>query len=65
MPKRYKVRELIKLVEDDGWVFDRQKGSHRQYIHPTKPGVVTISGKPGEQLPIGTTLNILRQAGLR
>jgi predicted RNA binding protein YcfA (HicA-like mRNA interferase family) len=31
-----KWKELIEIVEDDGWIFVRQKGSHRQYKHPTK-----------------------------
>ena len=47
------VREMIKKVEDDGWVQVRQRGSHRQYKHPAKPGVVTISGGAGEDLPVG------------
>lgn len=59
-----KVREVIKLLEVDGWRLDRQRGSHRQYRHPTKPGTVTIAGKPGEDLRAGTLASILRQAGL-
>lgn len=38
------VREAIHLIEEDGWVLVRQKGSHRQYHHPAKPGTVTIAG---------------------
>ena len=60
-----KVREAIRIVERDGWRFDRMKGSHRQFTHPVKPGIVTISGHPGEDVPKGTWGNILRQAGLR
>ena len=41
-----KVRDAIRLVEQDGWVHLRTNGSHRQYHHSTKPGTVTISGKP-------------------
>ena len=41
-----KVRDVIKLIEDDGWRQDRTRGSHRQYKHPDKPGLVTIAGKP-------------------
>jgi predicted RNA binding protein YcfA (HicA-like mRNA interferase family) len=59
-----KVREMIKKVEDDGWVHVRQRGSHRQYKHPAKPGVVTISGGAGEDLPVGLEKKILKQAGL-
>jgi predicted RNA binding protein YcfA (HicA-like mRNA interferase family) len=62
--KPLKVREMIKRVEEDGWVQVRQRGSHRQYKHPTKPGVVTISGGSGEDLPVGLEKKILRQAGL-
>jgi len=57
-----KVRDIIKLVEKAGWVLDRTKGSHRQYIHPVKKGTVTIAGKPGVDVPIGTLKNIYRQA---
>jgi predicted RNA binding protein YcfA (HicA-like mRNA interferase family) len=60
-----KYRDLIRRIEDDGWRLERQSGSHRQYSHPTKPGIVTVAGKPGLDVPMGTALNILRQAGLR
>jgi predicted RNA binding protein YcfA (HicA-like mRNA interferase family) len=43
----------------------RTKGSHRQYHHPTKPGTVTVSGKPSVEVPIGTLNSALRQAGLK
>jgi predicted RNA binding protein YcfA (HicA-like mRNA interferase family) len=59
-----KVRELIRLIEDDGWVLSRTRGSHRQYKHPAKPGLVTIPGKTGKDLPVGLQRSILRQAGL-
>jgi predicted RNA binding protein YcfA (HicA-like mRNA interferase family) len=60
-----KFRELIRLVQADGWRLERQAGSHRQFQHPTKHGTVTIAGKPGDDVPIGTPKNILRQAGLK
>jgi len=60
-----KFREIIRLIEDDGWCLARQRGSHRQYEHPTKPGKVTVAGKANQDVPIGTAMNILRQAGLR
>ena len=41
-----KVREAIQMIEDDGWFLVATRGSHRQYKHPTKPGRVTIAGKP-------------------
>jgi predicted RNA binding protein YcfA (HicA-like mRNA interferase family) len=60
-----KYRDLIRRIEEDGWRLESQRGSHRQYGHATKPGKVTIAGKPGLDVPVGTALNILRQAGLR
>jgi predicted RNA binding protein YcfA (HicA-like mRNA interferase family) len=60
-----KIREVIKLIEADGWVLVRTKGSHRQYHHPEKPGTVTVPGKPSDDLSAGLLNSILRQAGLR
>lgn len=60
-----KVRELLRLVEDDGWYLVRTKGSHRQFHHPVKSGTVTISGKEAIDVPIGTLSSILKQAGLK
>lgn len=60
-----KVREVIKLLEDDGWRLDRTRGSHRQFNHPVKKGVVTVAGKPSVDIPPGTLNNILKQAGLK
>jgi predicted RNA binding protein YcfA (HicA-like mRNA interferase family) len=59
-----KVREVIKLIEDVGWYLDRTKGSHRQFKHPQKSGLVTVPGKLSDDLPIGTLSNILKQAQL-
>mgnify|MGYP001005865847 CR=1 FL=1 len=60
-----KVRELIKILERDGWFIVNQVGSHRQYKHPIKKGRVTVAGHLGDDVPIGTMNNILRQAGLK
>lgn len=60
-----KVREILELLETDGWYLARTRGSHRQYKHPTKPGTVTVAGKPSLDLPPGTLNSILKQAGLR
>jgi predicted RNA binding protein YcfA (HicA-like mRNA interferase family) len=60
-----KVRDVIKQVEKDGWVLDRTRGDHRQYVHLEKPGVVTIPGHPGDDMPVGTLKSVLRQAGLK
>ncbi len=59
-----KVRDAIKLIEQDGWVLIRQTGSHRQYHHATKPGTVTIAGKESLDLGPKTERSIRRQAGL-
>jgi predicted RNA binding protein YcfA (HicA-like mRNA interferase family) len=61
-----KVREMIKLIEADGWYLARHKGtSHRQFHHPTKKGTVTIPGNLSGDIPKGTEMNILKQAGLK
>ena len=59
-----KVRDAIRLVEQDGWSLIRTRGSHRQYRHPNKLGTVTIVGKPGDDLPRGTWASVMKQAGL-
>jgi predicted RNA binding protein YcfA (HicA-like mRNA interferase family) len=59
-----KVKEIIKIIEADGWYFSRQTGSHRQFKHPEKKGTVTIAGKPSDDLNKGTQKSILKQAGL-
>lgn len=58
-----KVRDVIRLLEADGWELIRQRGSHRQFRHPVKPGLVTIAGKPGDELAPGTLNSIRKQAG--
>ena len=60
-----KVQELLKQLAADGWVQVRQKGSHRQFHHPTKPGTVTVAGKASLDIPPGTLNNVLKQAGLK
>jgi predicted RNA binding protein YcfA (HicA-like mRNA interferase family) len=60
-----KVRQAIRLIEDDGWRLIRIRGSHRQFRHPEKQGLVTIAGKPSADLTRATAASILRQAGLR
>ena len=58
-----KVRDAIRLVEDDGWGLVATRGSHRQFKHPVKPGRVTISGHLGDDMPKGTFASVKRQAG--
>ena len=60
-----KVKELIKLLEQDGWVQVRMKGSHRQFRHSVKAGTVTVAGKPGVDIPPATLSAILKQTGMK
>lgn len=60
-----KVKDLISLLESDGWFLVRTRGSHRQFHHSTKPGTVTVAGKASVEVPPGTLNGILRQAGLK
>ena len=59
-----KVKEVIKMIENDGWYLARHKGSHRQFKHNFKKGIVTISGKQSLDIPIGTLKSIFKQAKL-
>ena len=52
------------MLEKDGWQQVRMRGSHRQFKHPVKPGMVTVAGNLGYEPAIGTLKNIVRQAGL-
>jgi predicted RNA binding protein YcfA (HicA-like mRNA interferase family) len=60
-----KIRDIVAMLEEDGWALARTRGSHRQYKHPRKSGVVTIAGKPGDDLAPGTLNSVLKQAGLK
>jgi predicted RNA binding protein YcfA (HicA-like mRNA interferase family) len=60
-----KVRDVIKLIESDGWYLITTKGSHRQYKHPSKPGRVTIAGHPSDDLASGTLNSIYKQAQIQ
>ncbi len=60
-----KVREVLKLLYDEGWFIATMRGSHRQLKHHEKPGRVTVAGKPSHDLPAGTLSSILKQAGLK
>jgi predicted RNA binding protein YcfA (HicA-like mRNA interferase family) len=60
-----KVRDVIKLIEQNGWSLTRTRGSHRHFKHPVKPGLVTIAGHPSVDVPPGTLNSILKQAGLK
>jgi predicted RNA binding protein YcfA (HicA-like mRNA interferase family) len=60
-----KVRDAIRLIEQDGWFLVATRGSHRQYKHSTKSGRVTVAGKPSDDLAPGTFNSILKQSGLK
>ncbi|HQV94638.1 MAG TPA: type II toxin-antitoxin system HicA family toxin [Anaerolineales bacterium] len=60
-----KVREAIRLIEEDGWYLITTKGSHRQYKHSQKAGRVTIAGHPSDDLAPGTWNSVLKQAQLK
>lgn len=60
-----KVRDVIKMIEEDGWYIVATKGSHRQYKHSLKPGRVTIAGHPSDDLAPGTLNSILKQSQLK
>ena len=59
-----KVKEIIELIEKDGWYLKRTKGSHRQFKHQNKKGLVTVAGKQSDDLAPGTINSIMKQAGL-
>jgi predicted RNA binding protein YcfA (HicA-like mRNA interferase family) len=60
-----KVKAAISIIENDGWYLVRTRGSHRQYKHPLKSGLVTIAGKLSDDLASGTANSILKQAQLK
>ena len=60
-----KVREVIAMLEGDGWVLVATKGSHRQYKHAVKKGRVTVPGHLGDDLRPGTLNSVLKQSGLK
>lgn len=58
-----KVSEILSRLREDGWDLVATKGSHRQFKHATRPGRVTVPGKPGDDLAPGTMNSIFKQAG--
>jgi predicted RNA binding protein YcfA (HicA-like mRNA interferase family) len=59
------VRDIIRLIEDDGWTLVTTRGSHRQFKHASKTGRVTVAGKPSDDVSPGTLNSIMKQAGLK
>jgi predicted RNA binding protein YcfA (HicA-like mRNA interferase family) len=60
-----KVRDVVRMIEDDGWRLVATRGSHRQFKHLAKPGRVTVAGHPSDDLAPGTLESVLKQAGLK
>ena len=60
-----KTRDVMKMIERDGWVHVETHGSHRQYKHPVKKGRVTVAGHPSKEMPRDTLKSIFKQAGLK
>ena len=60
-----KVRDVVRLIRSEGWRLVAQRGSHRQFKHPAKPGRVTIAGNMSDDLAPGTLNSIYKQAGLK
>jgi predicted RNA binding protein YcfA (HicA-like mRNA interferase family) len=60
-----KVADVLRMLHDDGWYLVGTRGSHRQFKHRTKPGRVTVAGKPSDDLAPGTLNSILKQSSLK
>ena len=60
-----KVSEILRMLKDDGWSLTATRDSHRQFKHASKPGRVTVPGKPSDDLAPGTLNSILKQSGLK
>ena len=55
---------MLKMLKNNGWVLRNQEGSHRQFVHPTKPGKVTVAGHQSDEMPPKTQKSIMKQAGM-
>ncbi|RLB92418.1 MAG: addiction module toxin, HicA family [Deltaproteobacteria bacterium] len=60
-----KIKVIIQMLENDDWYLSRTRGSHRQFKHLNKSGLVTVSGKPNDDIAMGTKNNIFKQAGFK
>jgi len=59
-----KVKDVIKILKNNGWELKRTRGSHRQFKHSSKPGTVTVAGKLSIDIPPGTLKSISKQSGI-
>jgi len=60
-----KYREFTRRLRDEGFRLEKQEGSHQKWVHPKKPGKVTVAGHPNDDIPEGTLKAMLKQAGLK
>lgn len=60
-----KVKAVLKILEKEEWYLARTKGSHRQFKHPNKSGLVTVPGKLSDKLAPGTLVSILKQSDIK
>ena len=60
-----KAREIIRIIEKDGWKLIRQKGSHMHFEHPERPGITTVPFHGSVDLAKWVVASILKQAGLK
>ncbi|WP_081892131.1 type II toxin-antitoxin system HicA family toxin [Verrucomicrobium sp. BvORR106] len=58
-----KAKEVVARLKADDWTLKATKGSHAQYVHPVKPGKVTVPQHGGKDIATGTLRSIFRQAG--
>ena len=63
--KKKTVRQVIEMLEKDGWSYSYTNGDHHQFKHPTKPGKVTVKGKPSDDVSGFLLISIMKQAGLK
>lgn len=59
-----KSLDVLRCLYDDGWIEVKQRGSHVQLKHPSKPGRVTVP-HPKRDLPMGTLKSIEKQSGVK
>ena len=57
-------RDIIRMIEAEGWREVRQTGSHRHFRHADRPGTVTVP-HPKAEMAIGTVKSIERQSGVK
>lgn len=61
--KSYSSRDIIKMLEADGWYLERTVGSHKHFLHKSKPGITTVP-HPKKDLPLKTVKSISKQSGI-